>query len=53
MPLNHHVKGVVTALRVVAIMNRMPVILPDDACDLWLDPGIQKADAICDLLKPF
>ena len=31
----------------------MPVILPDDAYDLWLDPGFQKADAICDLLKPF
>ena len=28
-------------------------VLPDDACDLWLDPGFQKADAICDLLKPF
>jgi putative SOS response-associated peptidase YedK len=33
--------------------DRMPVILPDDAYDLWLDPGFQKADAICDLLKPF
>jgi putative SOS response-associated peptidase YedK len=31
----------------------MPVILPNDAYDLWLDPGFQKADAICDLLKPF
>ena len=28
-------------------------VLPDDACDLWLDPGFQKADAICDLLRPF
>ena len=28
-------------------------VLPDDACDLWLDPGFQKADAICNLLKPF
>jgi putative SOS response-associated peptidase YedK len=35
------------------IHDRMPVILPDDAYDLWLDPGLQKADAICDLLKPF
>ena len=35
------------------IHDRMPVILPDDAYDLWLDPGFQKADAICDLLKPF
>jgi putative SOS response-associated peptidase YedK len=31
----------------------MPVILPDDAYDLWLDPGVQKTDAVCDLLKPF
>ena len=27
----------------------MPVILPDDAYDLWLDPVFQKPDAICDL----
>jgi putative SOS response-associated peptidase YedK len=38
---------------VTDIHDRMPVILPDDAYDLWLDPGFQKADAICDLLKPF
>ncbi len=31
----------------------MPVILPDEAYDLWLDPGVQKTDAVCDLLKPF
>jgi putative SOS response-associated peptidase YedK len=30
----------------------MPVILPNNAYDLWLDPGFQQADAICDLLKP-
>jgi putative SOS response-associated peptidase YedK len=35
------------------IHDRMPVILPDDAYDLWLDPGFQKPDALCDLLKPF
>jgi putative SOS response-associated peptidase YedK len=35
------------------IHDRMPVILPDDAYDLWLDPGFQKTDALCDLLKPF
>ena len=35
------------------IHDRMPVILPDDAYDLWLDPGFQKPDDICDLLKPF
>jgi putative SOS response-associated peptidase YedK len=31
----------------------MPVILPDEAYELWLDPGLQKTDAVCDLLKPF
>ncbi len=32
----------------------MPLILPDAAAyDLWLDPGFQKTDAVCDLLKPF
>ncbi len=35
------------------VHDRMPVILPDEACDLWLDPGFQKTDAVCDLLKPF
>lgn len=35
------------------VHDRMPVILPDDTYDLWLDPGFQKADAVCDLLKPF
>jgi putative SOS response-associated peptidase YedK len=28
-------------------------MLPDDAYDLWLDPGFQKTDVVCDLLKPF
>jgi putative SOS response-associated peptidase YedK len=37
----------------IDIHDRMPVILPDDAYGLWLDPGFQKVDAICDLLKPF
>jgi putative SOS response-associated peptidase YedK len=35
------------------VHDRMPVILPDDAYDLWLDPGFQKPGAICDLLQPF
>jgi putative SOS response-associated peptidase YedK len=35
------------------VHDRMPVILPDEAYDLWLDPGFQKTDAVCDLLKPF
>jgi hypothetical protein len=24
-----------------------------EAYDLWLDPGFQKTDAICNVLKPF
>jgi putative SOS response-associated peptidase YedK len=35
------------------VHDRMPVILPDDAYDLWLDPGFHNIDAVCDLLKPF
>jgi putative SOS response-associated peptidase YedK len=35
------------------VHDRMPVILPDDVYDMWLDPGFHKADTICDLLKPF
>ncbi len=35
------------------VHDRMPVILPDDTYDLWLDPDFQKTDALCDLLKPF
>jgi putative SOS response-associated peptidase YedK len=35
------------------VHSRMPVILANDAYDLWLDPGVQKTDAVCDLLKPF
>jgi putative SOS response-associated peptidase YedK len=35
------------------IHNRMPVILPPDAYDLWLDPGEQKPAALNHLLKPY
>jgi putative SOS response-associated peptidase YedK len=35
------------------VHDHMPVILPDDVYDLWLDPGFQKTDTVCDLLKPF
>jgi hypothetical protein len=35
------------------VHDRMPVILPEANYDLWLDPGFQKADAVCDLLRPF
>jgi putative SOS response-associated peptidase YedK len=35
------------------VHDRMPAILPDEAYDLWLDPGFQKTDAVCYPLKPF
>jgi putative SOS response-associated peptidase YedK len=37
----------------VDVHDRMPVILPGDAYDLWLDPAFHKADAVCELLTPF
>jgi putative SOS response-associated peptidase YedK len=30
----------------------MPVILDPDCYDLWLDPGMQDARAVFDMLKP-
>jgi len=35
------------------IHNRMPVILPPDDFDLWLDPAVQKADQVQHLLRPY
>jgi len=35
------------------IHDRMPVILPQEDYDLWLDPGMQNAAVAADLLKPF
>lgn len=35
------------------VHDRMPVILPDEAYDLWLDPGFQDVENVSDLLKPF
>jgi len=34
------------------VHDRMPVILPPDAYDLWLDPAFNQRDAVLDLLKP-
>jgi putative SOS response-associated peptidase YedK len=34
------------------IHDRMPVILAPDSYDLWLDPGMQNAAAVSELLKP-
>lgn len=35
------------------VHDRMPVILPDESYDLWLDPGLQKTDALREMLTPF
>ena len=35
------------------VHDRMPVILPDDAYDLWLDPGFTKMEELQPLLKPY
>ncbi len=35
------------------IHNRMPVILPKEIEDLWLDPGIQDHRRLVDLLQPY
>lgn len=33
--------------------NRMPVIVPKDKYDLWLDPDVTDFNAIRDILKPY
>ncbi|WP_069805384.1 SOS response-associated peptidase [Thermogemmatispora onikobensis] len=35
------------------IHNRMPVILPREACERWLDPTLQEAEALLPLLRPY
>lgn len=35
------------------IHNRMPVILPHEAVDLWLDPSIEAAQMLLPLLAPY
>jgi len=35
------------------IHNRMPVILPQDAFSLWLDPAAQDSGTLSNLLKPY
>ena len=35
------------------VHDRMPVILDRGDYDLWLDPGMTKVEAVCDLLKPY
>jgi putative SOS response-associated peptidase YedK len=36
-----------------AVHDRMPVILPPDAYDLWLDPGLNDVQVVSELLKPY
>jgi len=36
-----------------AVHDRMPVILDPDRYDLWLDPGMQDASKVSDMLKPY
>jgi putative SOS response-associated peptidase YedK len=36
-----------------AVHDRMPAILHPDSYDLWLDPGMNDAQAVSDLLKPY
>ena len=33
--------------------DRMPVIVPPDKYDLWLDPDVTGFEAIRDILKPY
>jgi putative SOS response-associated peptidase YedK len=33
--------------------NRMPVIVPPDKYDLWLDPDVTEFEAIRDILTPY
>lgn len=35
------------------VHDRMPVILPPEEYDLWLDPGIRDATTVLPLLQPF
>ena len=35
------------------IHGRMPVILERDSYDIWLDPGLKRADDLLGLLKPY
>lgn len=35
------------------IHTRMPVIIPKEKESLWLESALSKADALCDLMRPF
>lgn len=38
--------------KIAPLHDRMPVILPDDKIDMWLDPNVEDADALHSLLVP-
>jgi len=38
---------------IAPLHDRMPVILPEDSWEAWLDPGLRDPDALSHLLKPF
>ena len=38
---------------VASIHDRMPVIVPQEKVDIWLDPGFQDEKALKDLLAPY
>lgn len=38
---------------IAPIHNRMPVIVPPDLYDVWLDPAREKPQDLADVLKPF
>ena len=38
---------------VADLHDRMPVIVPPDKYNLWLDPDVTDFEAICDILKPY
>ena len=35
------------------IHDRMPVIVPKEKQDLWLDPEVKDQESLLDLLKPY
>ena len=37
----------------VSVHDRMPVIVPPDKYDLWLDPEIEDFEAVKEILKPY
>ena len=38
---------------VARVHNRMPVILPPDAHDAWLDPAVEEPRRLSPLLRPY